>query len=177
MFTRGLARDGERAARRVVLDDTLRVLLAQTVRDDTRRVDPVRGRVVDYLRCWYDDFQYGDVAGASVPVKLVVADCSVVFAYVRGRWITCRLADGDLHGRSRKQGRMGVEELRARRRQGRAGQTVNAGIIGTVPPRDGSQGGPGPSGRAGRGVPPRASGTDPRRSVLVPPCRARWCAR
>ena len=73
MFTRGLARDGERAARRVVLDDT-------------RRVDPVRGRVVDYLRCWYDDFQYGDVAGASVPVKLVVADCSVVFAYVRGRW-------------------------------------------------------------------------------------------
>ena len=132
VFARGLARDGERVARHVTLDDTLRVLLAQTVRGDTRRVDSVRGLVVDYLRYWHDDFQYGDVAGASVPVKLDTADCSVVFAYVRGRWITCRLADGDadLHGRSWKQVRMVVEELRARRRQGRAGQTVNAGIIG-----------------------------------------------
>ena len=132
VFARGLARDGERVARHISCDETLRVVLAQTVRGDTRRVDPVRGLVVDYLRYWHDDFQYGDVAGVSVPVKLDVADCSVVFAYVRGRWITCRLADGDadLHGRSRKQVRMVVEELSARRRQGRAGQTVNAGIIG-----------------------------------------------
>ena len=132
VFARGLARDGERVARHVALDDSLRVLLAQIVRGGTRRVDPVRGLVVDYLRYWHDDFQYGDVAGARVPVKLDMADCSVVFAYVRGQWITCRLADGDadLHGRSWKQVRMVVEELRARRRQGRAGQTVNAGIIG-----------------------------------------------
>ena len=132
VFARGLARDGERVARHVALDHTLRVLLAQTVRGDTRRVDPVRGLVVGYLRYWHDDFQYGDVAGARVPVKLDMADCSVVFAYVRGRWITCRVADGDadLHGRSWKQVRMVVEELRARRRQGRAGQTLNAGIIG-----------------------------------------------
>ena len=132
VFDRGLARDGERVARHVTFDDTLRILLAQTVRGDSRRVDPVRGLVVDYLRYWHDDFQYGDVAGASVPVKLDVADCSVVFAYVRGRWITCRLADGDadLHGRSWKQVRMVVEELRARRRQGRAGRTVNAERIG-----------------------------------------------
>ena len=132
VFARGLARDGERVARHVALDDTLRVLLAQTVRGDTRRVDPVRGLVVDYLRYWHDDFQYGDVAGASVPVKLDVADCSVAFAYVRGRWTTCRLADGDadLHGRSWRQVRMVVEELRARRRQGRAGRTVNAELIG-----------------------------------------------
>ena len=132
VFARGLARDGERIARHVALDDTLRVLLAQTVRGDTRRVDPVRGLVVDYLRYWHDDFQYGDVAGARVPVKLDMADCSVVFAYVRRRWITCRLADGDadLHGRSWKQMRMVVEELRARRRQGRAGRTVNAELIG-----------------------------------------------
>ena len=132
VFARGLARDGERVARHVTLDDTLRVLLAQTVRGDTRRVDPVRGLVVEYLRYWHDDFQYGDVAGASVPVKLDVADCSVVFASVRGRWVTCRIADGDadLHGRSWKQVRMVVEELRARRRQGRAGRTVNAELIG-----------------------------------------------
>ena len=132
VFARGLARDGERVARHVTLDDALHVVLAQTVRGETRRVHPVRGLVVGYLRYWHDDFQYGDVAGARVPVKVDVADCSAVYAYVRGRWITCRLADGDadLHGRSWKQVRMVVEELRARRRQGRAGQAVNAGLIG-----------------------------------------------
>lgn len=132
LFARGLARDGERVARYVQFDETLRIMLAQTPRGDTRRVDPVRGVVVDYLRYWHDDFQYGDVAGASVPVKLDVADCSMVFAYVRGRWVTCRLAEGDadLHGRSWKQVRMVVQELRARRRQGRAGRTINAAAIG-----------------------------------------------
>ena len=99
---------------------------SRRIANDAKRAKTARAEAAEF------SFQYGDVTSASVPVKLDTADCSVVFAYVRGRWITCRLADGDadLHGRSWKQVRMVVEELRARRRQGRAGRTVNAELIG-----------------------------------------------
>ena len=132
VFERGLARDGERVARYVPCDESLRILLAQTIRGITRQVDSVRGVVIDYLRFWHDDFQFGDVAGTSVRVKVDPADCSVAFAYVRGRWITCRLADGDadLHGRSWRQIQLAVEALRQRRRAGRAARTINAAVIG-----------------------------------------------
>ena len=132
VFQSALGRDGQRVARYVPCDDALRILLAQTPRGMTRQVDSVRGIVIDYLRFWHDDFQFGDVAAASVPVKLDLADCSVAFAYVRSRWITCRLADGDadLHGRSWRQILLAVEVLRQRRRAGRAARTINAAVIG-----------------------------------------------
>ena len=132
VFQSGLARDGQRVARYVHCDEALRILLAQTPRGMTRRVDPVRGIVTDYLRFWHDDFQFGDVVRTSVRVKLDLADCSVAFAYVRNRWITCRLADGDadLHGRSWRQIQLAVEELRERRRAGRVARTINAAVIG-----------------------------------------------
>ena len=132
VFQSGLGRDGQRVARYVSCDDALRILLAQTPRGVTRQVDSVRGIVIDYLRFWHDDFQFGDVAATSVPVKLDLADCSVAFAYVRSRWITCRLADGDadLHGRSWRQIQLAVEVLRQRRRAGRAARTINAALIG-----------------------------------------------
>ena len=132
VFQSGLARDGQRVARYVHCDEALRILLAQTPRGLTRHVDSVRGIVIDYLRFWHDDCQFGDVAATSVSVKLDLADCSVAFAYVRNRWITCRLADGDadLHGRSWRQIHLAVEALRQRRRAGRAARTINAAVIG-----------------------------------------------
>ena len=132
VFQGGLGRDGQRVARYVPCDQSLRILLAQTPRGVTRQVDSVRGIVIDYLRFWHDDFQFGDVAATSVRVKLDLADCSVAFAYVRSRWITCRLTDGDadLHGRSWRQIQLAVEALRQRRRAGRAARTINAAVIG-----------------------------------------------
>lgn len=132
VFQRGLGRDGQRVARHVPCDDALRIVLAQTPRGSTRQVDSVRGIVIDYLRFWHDDFQFGDVAGTEVPVKVDLADCSIAFAYVRRRWITCRLTDGDadLYGRSWRQIQLAVGALRQRRRAGRAARTINAAVIG-----------------------------------------------
>ena len=133
VFEKSVIRSGQRLARYVRADFSTRILLAQPPpRGNTRTVGSVRGIVIDYLRYWHDDFEYGDVAGTAVPVKLDVVDCSVAFAYVRGRWVTCRLADGDadLHGRSWRQVRMVVDALRAQRREGRAGRAINAELIG-----------------------------------------------
>ena len=104
----------------------------QTPPRDTRRVDPVRGIVIDYLPYWHDDFQYRDVARTSVPVKIDVADCSVAFARVRGRWVTCGLTagDADLYGRSWRQIRLAIESLHEQRRRGRAARPMNAELIG-----------------------------------------------
>ena len=133
VFEKSLARSGERLARYIRDDLTLRMLFAQpSSRGDKRKVDPVRGIVVDHLRYWHDDFQYGDVAGSDVDVKIDVAECSILFAYVRNRWVICRLVDGDadLHGRTWRQVRMACAALRAQRREGRAARAINADIIG-----------------------------------------------
>ena len=132
VFDRSVALSGARIARYVADDDGLRVLLAQTPPRETRKVDPVRGIVIDYLPYWHDDFQYRNVAGTNVPVRIDVADCSVAFARVRGRWVTCRLTagDADLYGRSWRQVRLAIDSLREQRRQGRAARSMNAEVIG-----------------------------------------------
>lgn len=133
VFERSLARSGERVARYVAADFSLRMLLSQSPpRGETRRVSPVRGIVIDYLRYWHDDFQYGDVADTDVEVKIDVSDCSTAFAYVRGRWVTSRLVDGDadLHGRSWRQIRLVIAALAEQRKNGRDGRPINAERIG-----------------------------------------------
>ena len=131
-FEAGLARSGERVARYVALDESLRILLAWTPSPATRKVDPVRGITIEHLRYWHPVFGAGDVAGSTVEVKVDPADCTVVFARVRDEWVTCRLADNDADfaGRSRKLLRLVIQELRAQRRLGAKGRVGNAEIMG-----------------------------------------------
>ena len=131
VFEASLARDGERVARYVADDLALQILLAQTPRGVTRHVDRDRGIVLTYLPYWHDDFQYEDIVGTDVPVKVQLADTSTVFARVRGRWVVCRLTagDADLHGRSWRQIRLVVETLRQQRREGRR-RRIDAHAIG-----------------------------------------------
>ena len=95
VFEQDRFRSGERATRYVRADAALRVLLAVTPDGGTRRVDPVRGIPVNRLRYWHQDFARGDVSGSTVLVKVDPLDCAVAYASVRGRWVTCSLADGE----------------------------------------------------------------------------------
>ena len=132
VFEQDRFRSGECAARYVRADSALRVLLAVTPDGGTRKVDPVRGIPIDHLRYWHEDFARGDVGGSSVRVKVDPLDCAVAFAWVRGRWVTCSLADGgaDLGGRSRKQVALAVKELREQHRAGAQARDVNALALG-----------------------------------------------
>ena len=122
----------DRFRRYVRADAALRVLLAVTPDGGTRKVDPVRGITIDHLRYWHQDFSRGDVGGSAVLVKVDPLDCALAFAWVRGRWVNCALADGDadLGGRSRKQVALGVKELREQHRAGGQARDVNALALG-----------------------------------------------
>ena len=128
VFEQGVYRCGERPVRCVRADSALRVLLAVTPDGGTRKVDPVRGIPVDRLRYWHRDFARGDVAGSAVHVKVDPLDGTVVFAWVRGHWVPCPLAEGgaDLAGRSRKQVVLAIKELREQHRDGAQARDVNA---------------------------------------------------
>ncbi len=132
VFEQDRFRSGERATRYVRADAALRVLLAVTPDGGTRRVDPVRGIPVNRLRYWHQDFARGDVSGSTVLVKVDPLDCAVAYASVRGRWVTCSLADGeaDLAGRSRKQISLAVKELRELHRAGGQARDINALALG-----------------------------------------------
>ena len=133
VFERDHFRSGERTRRYVRADAALRVLLA-VIPDggSTRKVDPVRGIPVDHLRYWHPDFARGDVGGSKVRVKVDPLDCAVAYAWVRGKWVTCSLADGDadLAGRSRKQVSLAIKELRQKHCLGAQARDVNAVELG-----------------------------------------------
>ena len=128
VFGQDVFRSGARGARYVRADGALRVLLALTPDRATRKVDPARGIFVAHFWYWHEDFARGDVGGSTVRVKVDPLDSAVAFAWVRGRWVTCVIADGgaDLAGRSRKQVALAVKELQQQHRAGAQARDVNA---------------------------------------------------
>ena len=131
VFEHSLERSGERTSRHVPLDDSTRMLLSLSVRGDTRKVHPVRGIRVKWLDYWNDLFSYGDVVGTNVEVKVDPLNVSVVYARVRGKWVTCGISNGRAHlqGRSWKLVDLAIKELREQRRTGAKKRWVNAARI------------------------------------------------
>ena len=135
VFSKCLARSGERIARFVPYDLALRISLSQPVdRGGKRTVHEGRGVVAGYLNYWHRLFEQGDVAGTRVLFNLDPLDASTAFAFARGKWRVCRLQEQgvDLSGRSWKQIELAVKELRARRQAGRTAKNdaINALTIG-----------------------------------------------
>ena len=131
-FEHSLALAGERAGRLVRYDRALEIQLSVTPRKRTRTVDPGNGITVLYLRYWNDAFAAGDVSGTSVPVKINPADPSLVFARVKGQWVDCHLAEGReyLLGRTWRQIRLAVEEMKEQIRSGALERRLDAVTIG-----------------------------------------------
>lgn len=119
-FEHGLELSGPPQNRYVAADDRLRILLASTPSKRTRQVDLGHGIKIDYLWYWHPEFKRGDVVGTPVQVKLDPKDRGIVYAYVRGKWVVCRLSSrsADFAGRSWKQVRAAIQQLRAQRQAG-----------------------------------------------------------
>ena len=132
LFEHSLALAGERAGRLVRYDRALEIQLSVTPKKRTRTVDPGNGITVLYLRYWNDAFAAGDVSGTSVEVKINPADPSFVFARVRGQWVDCHLAEGReyLLGRTWRQIRLAVEEMKEQIRSGALERRLDAVTIG-----------------------------------------------
>ena len=120
IFAHSLAYGGARVGRRVALTEDIRMLLTLPPESGghKRKVDASRGIPVKHFRYWHESFGRGDVAGTSVPVRVDPLDCSQVFAWVKGEWVTCRLfgRSVDLQGVSWKVIRLAMEERQQHRR-------------------------------------------------------------
>ena len=127
-FEHSLERSGKRDSRYIPLDASTRILLSLSVPGDSRKVRPVQGIRVKWLDYWHDDFSYGDVMGTRVEVRIDPLDASVVYARVRGKWVTCGVNNGRVYiqGRSWKLVDLAIKETREQRRTGAKKKWVNA---------------------------------------------------
>ena len=117
VFEFSLAQAGERAARRVAVDDTLSLAFSETVAGSNGcRTVPKRGGSirVGHLDFHHPDFSDGRVAGRAIPVRRCSADASFVYVLFphRGGWERAQLVTGsvDLTQCSWRQSRALLEE-------------------------------------------------------------------
>jgi hypothetical protein len=88
-YLAGLAATGVRSHRRVVYDETFRVLTLPTTREGHAQVRAGRGIKVHYLYYWCDAFRDPGVAGTVVPVRYDPFNAGLAYAYVHGLWERC----------------------------------------------------------------------------------------
>ena len=131
-YKRGMAYSRAHVARYVPRDDRLRIVLSSTPKRPTRRVSEGGTIAVERFRYAHKALRAGDVVGTDVPVKLDPGDASVVFARVRGKWVTCVLIEGGaaFRGRPRKVVQLLIEEYRKQRGKGAKDALENPRVIG-----------------------------------------------
>lgn len=88
-YLAGLAATGIRPHRRVVYDETFRILTLPTTKRGQAKVLSGRGIKINYLYYWCDTFRAPGVAGTVVPIRYDPFHAGLAYAYVRGRWERC----------------------------------------------------------------------------------------
>jgi putative transposase len=88
-YLAGLAATGVRPHRRVVYDETFRILTLPTTRQGHAQVMAGRGIKVHYLYYWCDAFREPKVEGTRVPVRYDPFNAGLAYAYVHGLWERC----------------------------------------------------------------------------------------
>ena len=96
----------------------------------TGKIDPNTGIQVQYIRYWHDCFRDSDVAGQSVSVKYDPEDASVIYAFIRGRWVQCLSENsGIFRGKSRKEILLASRELSRQMQVASKGRSITAGKL------------------------------------------------
>ena len=114
----GLAYGGERAHRRVLYDEALRLATLPSPPRGTALVHPSQGIKVHYLSYWHEVFRLPDVVRTRVPVRYDPFDISVAYAYVHAHWVECvTRAYGEFQGHSERELLLVTAELRALNRK------------------------------------------------------------
>lgn len=130
VFDRGLLMGGERVHRIVLDTEEFRMRILPFPPKGTGKIDPNKGIQFQYIRYWHDCFRDPDVAGQSVSVKYDPEDASLIYAFVRGRWVQCLSENSWIfRGKSRKEILIASRELSMRMKMGSKGQSITAGKL------------------------------------------------
>ena len=126
-YEQGLATSGSRPWRRVENDDTFRFLTMASTPKGTARIQPGMGVKIRYFYYWAEDMRSPLWERKEVPVRYDQEDVGVAYARLAGRWVRCISAYYDsLKGKSEKQLRLAVEQLRRKRSLIEGRRTINA---------------------------------------------------
>ncbi|HEY5911661.1 MAG TPA: TnsA endonuclease N-terminal domain-containing protein [Verrucomicrobiae bacterium] len=126
-YERGIDLAGSRPSRRVAYDDVLKFLTMATTPRGAARVQPGLGVKIRYFHYWAEEMRDPQWERKEVAVRYDQDDLGVAYARLAGKWVRCVSCHYDaLKGRSEKQLRIAVEELRRKRSLIEGGRTVTA---------------------------------------------------
>ena len=126
-YLAGLAASGLRPQRRVVYDETFRILMLPTTKQGQAKVMAGRGVKVNYLYYWCDAFRQPTVISSVVSVRYDPFNTGIVYAYVNGLWERC-LSEryAAFQGRTEREMAVASAALRQHRRLDRQQADINA---------------------------------------------------
>ena len=126
-YERGIAVAGARPSRRVEYDDVFKFLTMVTTPKGTARIRPGMGVKVRYLYYWAEAMRDPQWEGKEVPVRYDQEDLGVAYACLGGRWVQCISCHyNSVKGRSEKQLRLVLTELRQKRSVIEGSRTITA---------------------------------------------------
>lgn len=113
----GIALGGKREMRRILYDETFRILtLPSPAQNDSRIVQPGKGIKINNIYYWCNDFRDPEVEKMAVDVKIDPFNVSLAYAYVKGYWQECTSAHYQfLQGRTEKELKVLSADLRQRK--------------------------------------------------------------
>lgn len=113
----GIALGGKREMRRILYDETFRILtLPSPAQNDSRIVQPGKGIKVNNIYYWCDDFRDPEIEKTAVDVKIDPFNVCLAYAYVRGHWRECTSDHYQfLQGRTEKELKVLSADLRQRK--------------------------------------------------------------
>jgi len=129
-YLAGLAATGLRPNRRIVYDETFRILMLPTTKRGEAKVMPGRGVKVNYLYYWCDAFRQPSVEATTVPIRYDPFNAGIAYAYVNGLWQRCiseRYAA--FQGHTEREIALATAALRQRKRLDRRQMNINAQVL------------------------------------------------
>ena len=115
-YERSIERDGQRAHKQILYDETFRMATFPTTRKGTAKVVPGVGVRINHLDYWCEAMRDPTVENGQVKVRYDPFDVSVGFAYIDHKWRKCDCPYTEFTGCSERELQLLAEELRKRNR-------------------------------------------------------------
>jgi putative transposase len=115
-YERSIERDGLRAHKEILYDETFRMATFPTTRKGTAKVVPGVGVRINHLDYWCEAMRDPTVENRQVKVRYDPFNVSVGFAYIDHKWRKCDCPYTEFTGCSERELQLLAEELRNRNR-------------------------------------------------------------
>ncbi len=115
-YERSIERDGLRAHKEILYDETFRMATFPTTRKGTAKVVPGVGVRINHLDYWCEAMRDPTVENRQVKVRYDPFNVSVGFAYIDHKWRKCDCPYTEFTGCSERELQLLAEELRKRNR-------------------------------------------------------------